>query len=118
MKFNDLHKIVKAKNIRQVDIIDACNLSKGTVQKILNGEIESVKLDSIIKVAEYLGIPVTYYFTDTPAQVNEAPAEYSLLLRELVATKDKLNKNQEAEIERLKQEVADLRAQKKGFKCV
>ncbi len=120
MKINDLQNLMKGQNIKQVDIMKACDLSKGTVSKIINGDIQTVKVESIIKVAEYLKIPVAYYFNDTSAasQVREQPTGYNELMSKYVERTDELNEKLKTENEQLRHKLSEMESEKKGSKCV
>lgn len=112
MIYRDLHELLKAKNITQVDIMKACNLSKGTVSKVVSGKIEGTSVDNLVKIAHFLKLPVSYYFDESDhPQVQEPAGEYKKMSDLVIETQKKMIKNLEEELSRLS-------AEKKESKCV
>lgn len=56
---NNLSAIMGARLISQTDIANATGLSKPTLSKIYNKRAETVKLQTLIKLCDYLQIPLS-----------------------------------------------------------
>ncbi len=51
-----MQQIMAEKGLRQVDVVNACGESKGYVNKVISGYIESVPFDRACRMIDALGV--------------------------------------------------------------
>ncbi len=87
----------------------------GIRNAIKNNDITMSKLE---KLAKAFQVPMSIFFEDDDLGVAEPVVEYKKLTTSLIEQKDKYINRLEKDIDKLEEECEELRALKKGSKCV
>lgn len=73
--YDKFEALLKERGIRAADVARATGITTTTLSAWKNGRYEP-KNDKIQKIADFFGVPITYFFDDTPAYYfNEETAE-------------------------------------------
>ena len=64
--YDKFEALLKERNVRAADVAKATGITTTTLSAWKNGRYEP-KNDKIQKIADYFGVPITYFFDDTPA---------------------------------------------------
>lgn len=64
--YDKFEALLRERGVRAADVARATGITTTTLSAWKNGKYEP-KNDKIQKIAEYFGVPITYFFDDTPA---------------------------------------------------
>lgn len=97
-------ELIKSKGVKKTQIIKVLEKSPMTVYRILEGK-RKLELEDIEKLANYFGLPITYWFDDDAKSVNIGSHNV------VNGNNNKIEVQLNAEIERLKNEIEMLKVE-------
>ena len=101
--------LLEIKRIKNEELAAYLNKNRNTITNYLTGRTK-IDVDTLIKIAEFLNVPVTYFFTQSKENLNgEINENADLKLKmELEICKERL-KAKEEQVETLKQMIEILK---------
>jgi transcriptional regulator with XRE-family HTH domain len=71
LNISKIKNVLKSKKISQEELANLINMSKTNINQILKGRTDT-KISTLIKIAESLNVPVSYFFDESPAPVENS----------------------------------------------
>ena len=116
MKISKLEDYLKEKRISVPELAKMVGITPQAINKALKKN--DMYASNLFNIAKALKLPLSFFDDDLPSSANEPPVEYKRLTTNLIDQKDKYISRLEKDIEKLEAECDELRALKKGSKCV
>ena len=103
------------KRLTQENVADELGISHGAYAKIERNETDP-NTNRLLEIAKVLGVSVTEFFEDSPANSKENKINYGYASKEDVESLSKLVHSLAKEIEKLRQELPKPATRSKKFK--